>query len=290
MTEWELLTAPVADSETFAGEFVALLAMLTLPVTAPAAAGVKATVSAAVCAGVSVRPAAAPLLLNPAPETTTLESVTFEFPVFVKVTFSELLLFTFTLPKLRLVGLTPNRTDAATPAPLSGSVSVGFEALLTMEIEPDSLATTVGANAALNVALPPAAIVRGTVSPEILNPVPVTAAFEIVTLLLPVLLMRMDCVFVCPVTTFPKLTLDGVAASEPDDPVPLPLKLIVNRGSNALLVTAMLPVAVPAAVGAKRALKVKLLPAAIVKGATRPLSLKPVPLTATFEMVKLVVP
>jgi len=53
--------------------------------------------------GVKVVPEVTPLALKPAPETVTLETVTLEFPVFVKVTLEEPLPPTFTLPKFRLV-------------------------------------------------------------------------------------------------------------------------------------------------------------------------------------------
>ena len=54
-------------------------------------------------------PADTPLTLNPAPVTATLDIVTFEFPLFVSVTPDEPLLPTFTLPKLRLVGVAPSK-------------------------------------------------------------------------------------------------------------------------------------------------------------------------------------
>ena len=50
-------------------------------------------------------PAGTPLALKPAPETLTLEIVTFELPEFVRPTVKRLLLPTFTFPKLKLVGL-----------------------------------------------------------------------------------------------------------------------------------------------------------------------------------------
>jgi hypothetical protein len=67
------------------GEFDALLATEILPVTAPVADGVKVAVKVVVCPGVTITPEA-PDALKPAPETVTLEIVTFEFPAFVSVT------------------------------------------------------------------------------------------------------------------------------------------------------------------------------------------------------------
>lgn len=88
------------------GEFVALLAMLTVPLTAPAADGSNATVKVAVCDGSSTRPEDTPLAVKPAPPlVVTPEIVTFEFPLLVSVTLKELVVPSFTLPKLKLVGL-----------------------------------------------------------------------------------------------------------------------------------------------------------------------------------------
>jgi hypothetical protein len=58
--------------------------------------------------GVNVIPAT-PVALNPAPDAVADEMVTLEFPVFVRVTVSELLLPSFTLLKLRLVALAVSR-------------------------------------------------------------------------------------------------------------------------------------------------------------------------------------
>src|SRR2546427_9648004 len=80
-----------------------------------------------------------PLALKPAPVTVTPEMVTLEFPLLVSVTGNPLLPPTFTLPKLRLVGLAPSRNVAATPVPLSGIVRGEPGASLTKEIEPLTL-------------------------------------------------------------------------------------------------------------------------------------------------------
>ena len=77
-----------------------------------------------------------PLAVYPAPEALTLEMVTLEFPLLVKVTFSELLLPVFTLPKLRVVGLAARRCVAVTPVPLRLIPGGELGALLTKEMEP----------------------------------------------------------------------------------------------------------------------------------------------------------
>src|SRR5712692_5135520 len=97
-----------------------------------------------------------PLALKPAPVTVTPEMVTLEFPLLVSVTGNPLLLPpTFTLPKLRLVGLAPSKNVAATPVPLRARVRGEPGALLVMETLPLALPVAEGANAALNVALAP---------------------------------------------------------------------------------------------------------------------------------------
>ena len=59
---------------------------------------------------------------------------------------------------------------------------------------------------------------------------------------------------VLPTATFPKLTLAGLALSVPC--VPVPLRAIVAGEPGALLVIEMLPVALPADVGANVTVKV----------------------------------
>jgi len=87
------------------GEFVALLATATLPVTLPAPDGLNVTAKVAVCPGVKMSPLETPLALKPAPEKLTPETVTFEFPALVRVTLWVALLDTFTLPKAKLDAL-----------------------------------------------------------------------------------------------------------------------------------------------------------------------------------------
>jgi hypothetical protein len=102
--------------------------------------------------------------------------VTFEFPLFVSVTLSELLLPTFTFPKLRVVGFDPSRKVGATPVPLR-EITVGEPgALLTSEMEPVTLPVVGGAKAASNVVLFPGPIVAGTARPVMVKPGPDTVA------------------------------------------------------------------------------------------------------------------
>jgi hypothetical protein len=95
-----------------AGEFVALLVTVTLPVTLPVAAGTKVTLKVAVCPGVRMVPADTPPALNPAPEMVTFEIVKLELSEFVSVTARVLLAPVFTFPKLKPAGLALSRKVA----------------------------------------------------------------------------------------------------------------------------------------------------------------------------------
>jgi hypothetical protein len=81
-----------------AGEFAALLATNTLPVTEPAAVGAKFILNVALCPAVKLSGAVIPLAVKPAPEVLISEMLTLEFPVLVSVTVLLLLLPTFTFP------------------------------------------------------------------------------------------------------------------------------------------------------------------------------------------------
>jgi hypothetical protein len=103
VTECATGATPVPVREIVAGEEVALLATVAVPVTAPAAEGAKVTVRVAVCPGATIRPEETPLAVKPAPVMLTLEMLTFELPALVKVTLRALLVPVVTLEKARLV-------------------------------------------------------------------------------------------------------------------------------------------------------------------------------------------
>jgi hypothetical protein len=150
---------------------------------------------------------------NPVPVGVTLALVTFEFPLLVNVTLRLLLLPFCTLPKLKLVGLTPSDWVEASPVPVKEIATGELGPLLTRETDPLTLEVEVGENATLKVALPPAAIVAGTERPLMLKPVPETFACEMVTLAVPLFFRLIVCVLVLPMETLPKLTLAGVGVS-----------------------------------------------------------------------------
>jgi hypothetical protein len=171
------------------GEFVALLATLTVPATTVAVVGVNVTLSVAVPPAAIVSPDDTPEDVYPAPVTVTLETVTLEFPAFVSVTFRELLLPTFTFPKAKLLVLELRIKVAATPVPESGIKRGDVALLFVSETEPLTAPGALGAKVTLNVVFPPAAIFVGTASPLIVNPVPEAEAREIVNVPVPVFLI-----------------------------------------------------------------------------------------------------
>ena len=91
-----------------------------------------------------------------------------------------------------------------------------------------------------------------------------------------------------PVTTLPKLTLDGVGVSSAWTPVPL--RATVAGEPGVLLVMEMLPVALPLAVGANLAVSVVAAPGLTVAGTVRPLILKPAPEALAAEIVNVAFP
>ena len=150
--------------------------------------------------------------MKPAPVAFTPEIVTFAFPLFVRTTLSELVVPSFTFPKLKLVGFAPSDVLAATPVPLKAIVSGEPAALLASVTDPDALPEDDGLKTALNVALFPAAIANGAFSPDMLKPAPVAAACEIVRLALPLFETVMVCELLVPTTTLPNAALDGATA------------------------------------------------------------------------------
>src|SRR5208283_1925690 len=132
--------------------------------------------------------------------------VTLDPPVLVTVSDRDCLLPTVTLPKLRLVGL-GDRSPGEIPVPDNGMVSVGFDALEVMVTLPLAPAAEVGANETLKVVLCPAVRVTGAVVPLRLNPVPLIATCEMVTLDPPVLVTVSDRDCLLPTATLPTLKM-----------------------------------------------------------------------------------
>jgi hypothetical protein len=218
--------------------------------------------------GVSVVLAFTPVARYSDPVTPTLEMMTLALPLFVSVTLAEPVELTSTVPKLKLLGLTSSNWLAVVAVPLRGIVMGELGALLDTEIEPVSVPAAVGLNVAVKVALPPAAIVDEGDILEALKPVPVADIADTVTLEVPVFFRVIVCELVLPVATLPNATLVGVADSAPCAPVPV--KLTATLGSEASLVTVILPLELAVEVGLNCAVNDVLCPALSVSGVDNP--------------------
>ena len=80
---------------------------------------------------------------------------------------------------------------------------------------PFALPVVAGAKVTLKLALLPAASVRGALMPLMLNPLPLIATCEMVTLAVPVLVTVSGSDALLPVVTLPKLRVVGLSASWP---------------------------------------------------------------------------
>ena len=100
---------PVPLREIVAGELVAVLTTLMLPLTAPTAVGAKLAVSARLWPAARVTPPEKPETLNPAPLEATCEMFTLPVPVFVTVTAWDAEAPNRALPKFKLVALVESR-------------------------------------------------------------------------------------------------------------------------------------------------------------------------------------
>jgi hypothetical protein len=107
----------------------------------------------------------------------------------------------------------------------------------------------------------------------------VAVTLEIVMLELPLFVSVALNELLAPTFTFPKPRLGGFTFTREVDTTPVPAKEIVNGELGALLTSETEPLAAPADVGVKTALKVDFPPAPIVSGVVRPVMLKPAPET-----------
>jgi len=110
------------------------------------------------------------------------------------------------------------------------------------------------------------------------------------TLELPVLVTVKPCEAVEPSLTEPKLRLPGLTLSVRVASTPVPLSETAAGEFGALLTTETEPLTAPAVVGAYCTLNVLVWPGASVSGTDAPETLKPEPVAATCETLRLAVP
>lgn len=194
------------------GELVALLMIWTFaPVRVPAVVGANVTVSVADWPGARTMPPETPPAVSPAPVTVTPETSMLAFPLFVRVDVSELLLPTAMALKLRLVGFALRSEFAVEPLPDRLITRGDGSAFVFRVMDPLEVAVEVGVKMALKATLPDPPMVVEVERPLMLNPVPAALTCENRIMLLPLFLSVMVCELLVPMTTFPKLTLTGVA-------------------------------------------------------------------------------
>jgi hypothetical protein len=118
------------------------------------------------------------------------------------------------LPSERLDGFGLS-APCDTPVPDTGILKLGFEPLEVIPTFPLAAPVVVGAKVTLNEVLCPAASVTGSENPAKLNPVPLTDAAEIVTLVPPLLTRVSDWLLLVPTVTLPTPMLLGLGERLP---------------------------------------------------------------------------
>lgn len=223
-TECPVAATPVPVIAMPAGEFVALLEILTVPVRVSACLGAKVRLSVAVWPGARVAPLIPPPATTSVAEAVTAEIVMLELPVFFRLTERVLALPTVSLPKLRLVGVAVTVRVAAIPLPVIASARLLFVALLVIAVFAEEVLTVVGVKTSVPFAVAPAARTIGVVIPLRVKAELLDDQEEIVRLAAPVFFSCTACDTLEPNGTLPKLTLPGVAESVPADEVtPVPV-------------------------------------------------------------------
>ena len=123
----------------------------------------------------------------------------------------------------------------------------------------------------------PATIVRGRDGPFRRNSGLLIVAEEIVTLD-PVAVRVVVRLLLAPTATLPKFKALALGVNRPVE-APVPDTEMLRFGLEAFETTAIAPLTLPAAVGAKRTPKVNLCPLFRLKGRASPLNLNPAPVT-----------
>jgi hypothetical protein len=142
-TEW-IAATPVPLSAINVGEVVALLVTVTLPLICSAFFGANVTFNVADCVGAMVVPFRPPPALASIPVTEIPDTVTLEFPVFVRFTGSVRALPTFSVPKFRFTGAVEIVRVAGIPVPLSLITTGGADPAVVIVTEPFAALPPVG--------------------------------------------------------------------------------------------------------------------------------------------------
>jgi len=139
-----LAATPLPESESVCGDAGALSVNTMLPVTPPAVVGANWTLKEVLCPAPRVDGKESPLMVKPAPLSVARLITIFTFPLFVRVTFCEVLWPTVTFPKFKEAGEIDK--PGCVPVPLSATVSGEFEASLVIVRLPETAPADGGAN------------------------------------------------------------------------------------------------------------------------------------------------
>ena len=267
--------ATLAASGTLSVGLEALLAIERLPLAAPLDCELKVTLNTVLWPAARVTGRFKPVIAKPAPETFAWDTITLEPPELVRVSEMVCGVPACTLPKFRLDGVEVS-DPAVTALPESGTASVPFDASLANDTAALAAPPDCGLKVTLKAALWPAARVMGRFKPLTVKPELETLACDTVTLDPPELESAADKVCPLPSCTLPKLRLEGFDSSAPGAVATAETGMLTTA-LGASLVTAMLPVALPADWGVKVTVKFLRWPAPSVSGKLIPLILKPLP-------------
>lgn len=244
----KLPCTPVPVSGTVTVGSLALLVIVMLPDAAPEVVGANCAVKLALWLAARVTGVESPTAVKPAPVALTAEIVALVLPLFVKVMVCWPLLPTDTFPNATLPGLAVNVELVDTPLPTKVTVCGEVGALSVNVMLPVAAPAAAGANCTLKESDCPPVRVFGKESPLMPNPLPATVARLITMFVVPVLVNSTFWLPVWPTTTFPNVSARGEIAKPAC--VPVPLSGIISGEFEASLMTVMLPVTAPAAVGA----------------------------------------
>ena len=181
---WVMGETPVPASGTIKGELRVLFTSVRLPERLLAEVGAKLTMKLAEPPGATESGSVSPEKLKPVPTRDAWVTLRFAVPGLLMTSVWVLVTPTVTLPKPTLAGIT--EICGCTPLPLSEIVVGELVALLTMLRLPVALPPVDGTKLTLSERLWPAARVTAPVKPLTVNPAPVMATCERLTLAVPV--------------------------------------------------------------------------------------------------------
>jgi hypothetical protein len=272
------------------GELLALLAKEAVAVAAPLAVGENFTVKFTGVAVVTVTGNVRPVTVNSdalVPPMVTDATVTLP-PVAVKVPVAVPLAPSPTLPTA--IGDVTAKVVLveATAVPLNGMERLGLDASDVMVTLPLKLPVDCGEKVTLSDVLWPGVRVTGGVMPDMVKPVPLIVAAEIVVFTPPVFFNDTVWLGVWPTVTLVKVRLVGVGVTVAGATA-VPLRGRDSDEFVAFDVTVTLPLIVPVDCGAKVTVNEVVCPGVRVPG-VNPEMLKPAPLATTCETATLVAP